>query len=151
MMMMMHVRYHLATTVLLVFFPSSALMTTADNRKSFAKLTSFNGTELCSADPPSSVFQVGGSGSKSCEGLPPSVQCAQRCTQLQNSQMQNSRTWQLRENIADAIKSPQLAFDFHIYILPWPILTVKRQSHAQFNCIQFENLVKLIFMVCQRP
>ena len=88
----MHVRYHLATTVLLVFFPSSALMTTAADQKSFAKVASSNGTELCSADPPSSVFQVGGSGSKSCEGLPPSVQCAQLCTQLPNCTNFNYRT-----------------------------------------------------------
>ena len=37
--------------------------------------------------------------------------------------------------------APILAFDWHIYVWPWPILKMKGQGHLQFACEKFDNWV----------
>ena len=89
----MNVDAILATITLLRLFTPSV------SEASFVAVTSSTGAILCSTEPPSSLFDVT---MTSCgTGLPPSVQCAARCSLVSNCTNFNYR---------DDLKQCQLYF-----------------------------------------
>ena len=84
------VRIRQTVRVLSCCLMMSSIVTTQLFPKSFNRVTSSDGLDLCAVDTPSAVFTVDNADVNSV-GVPPSVQCAQSCALQHNCTAFNYR------------------------------------------------------------